>query len=631
MAHPGRLRITLVSLILAAFLAAGCGGGGDDVSRSTHDMLQEELDAALALVMQTETARDAARAEVTRLTGELATANTSISSLTTELATAKTSVTSLTDDLSDAEADVTRLTNQIGTATDATSLQGMLAAANARVTKLTTDLATANGQVTTLTGQLTVARSEAASLRRLLTAAQTQVTEERDRADQAVVDAQAEITQQVQQQTQGNEANQRAERFNTELRESDVVAAMSPVTVDLTTRGRVRLTRGTSYSAATLGDRPSSGSGMRVATLPLTGSGDTGKTVIYTDIELTRSLVEEYLPGSQETRLPLDTAVEGTGQTGPETLSNETIPEDSANWKISHGVPTSVNAVVDPEVPGATVRNTLPATAMNPRRAGSYSGSLHGVSGRFVCTGTSCRVQVTPMYGALAAEKFPLSNVMLDSVNAQGVAIEDGDVYFVPSARLPLYTGTGNQRGGDEEYMVFGYWRQDPVSPASPYQFHVFADAVGGGGTIAANVTAVYDGLAVGSYAERDPGAAVVTWRQGEFTADVDLNATSAGVRGTIDDFVATPTGGSSAPKTVDNWLINLGGTADDNTRSAPNADGTLTMPNLPGGAGDWSNELVEARPATATAPAITGTFTAGVENSVSIVGAFGAELSSTQ
>ena len=41
-------------------------------AESTHDMLQEELDAALALLMETETARDTAQAEVTRLTGVLA-------------------------------------------------------------------------------------------------------------------------------------------------------------------------------------------------------------------------------------------------------------------------------------------------------------------------------------------------------------------------------------------------------------------------------------------------------------------------------------------------------------------------------------------------------------------------------
>ena len=87
MFRPGTSRLMLVGLFLAALFVAGCGGG-DDVSRGSHDMLQEELDAALALLMETETERDTAQAEMTRLTGELSTANASATSLMAQLETA---------------------------------------------------------------------------------------------------------------------------------------------------------------------------------------------------------------------------------------------------------------------------------------------------------------------------------------------------------------------------------------------------------------------------------------------------------------------------------------------------------------------------------------------------------------
>ena len=648
-------------LVLAASLTVvGCGGGSGGGARVST--LEDDL-AAL------ESVRDDLQAEVDRLEMEAATEKEARQDAETDLAeetTARKTAESELDDERDAKqaalVDAAGLRAQVGFLT--TSLEDAraeklkaetdLAAAQTALDKAktdsSTDLAAATSQVTALRGQVRDLTEEVADLREQLTDAEMKLaaatpatTPETPTHPGLTPDGDdttttpPSTTPTTTPSSQSAEASQRAARFNTELGQSGVLAPTSPVTLDLTTNGRVRLTRGSSYTAATLGDRPSTGSGLRVATLPLAGTGDAGKTVIYTDIELTRSLVEEYLPGQGETRLPLNTPVQGTGQGSPETLAVDTttatttIPENSANWKISHGVPTSVNAVDGnpgdnvADQPNTMLLDDLPATAMNPRRASSYSGSLHGVSGRFVCTGTNCRVQVMPDYVDTAVdEKFALEDVTLASVNPQGVAITDGQVYFVPSARLPLYTGTGNQRGADDEYMVFGFWRQNPASPASPYQFHVFADAEGGDGTIPADITAVYDGLAVGGYAERDPGAAVVTWRQGEFTADVDLSATFAGVTGTIDDFVATPTEGSSAPKTADNWLLTLAG------------DGNLTMPNLSGGLGRWSSELVPSRATGGTAPAITGTFTAGTTtagttDSLRIVGAFGTELSSTR
>ena len=215
MVHPGFFRPVLVGLFMAAFFLAGCGGGGDDISRSTHDMLQEELDDALALLANTETERDTAEAA-------LSAANAEVARLTTELGSTNDSVMSLTDDLSDAEAEVTRLTNQVGSVTDPTSLQGLLAAANADVGRLTSELTSANAQVTDLMSRLTSARAEVTRLQgRLETTLDRALTAEEDLED--AEDA-AEAAQRQAGQLQGQlteaqraELRARADTYYTEL------------------------------------------------------------------------------------------------------------------------------------------------------------------------------------------------------------------------------------------------------------------------------------------------------------------------------------------------------------------------------------------------------------------------------
>ena len=175
-----RTRITtLAALLLAALFLAGCGGSGGGeptVTQTLHDELQAELDAALADLTEErkakadeEAARETAEGEVTRLGGELETANNNVDSLTDRIGTAddadslqgmlaaeKARVTTLMNqigtapggddtggsglrkDLADAKANVARLTAQIGTAEDADSLQGMLKAEKDEVTRLTT-------------------------------------------------------------------------------------------------------------------------------------------------------------------------------------------------------------------------------------------------------------------------------------------------------------------------------------------------------------------------------------------------------------------------------------------------------------------------------------------------------------
>ena len=379
----------------------------------------------------------------------------------------------------------------------------------------------------------------------------------------------------------------------------------SPVVFDLATSGSLKLTHG--RRSATL-----RGSGLRSVTMS-TGAGGTGKTVVYTDVELSRGVVEHYLPGQNATRLAVDSDF------GDLDVDNE-IPQTSGDWKISHGFRTSIDGTTSN---GDVVAATAPAAKSNT----SYGGSLHGVSGRFVCTGTNCRVQVDPMYSTPSDGDISLQSVMLNSVNAQGEEITDGAVHFVSSGSISLYVGGPVEE--DKNYMVFGYWREDPASPSGVYKFDVFADVIGTQeGTVPNNITANYDGTAVGAYAEKDPGTAVETWRQGEFTADVDLTASRTGVYGTIDDFVTTPTGGSTAPKTAGRWRVDLGSAT---ALTAPNTDtGVLHLPQMAGsqtdGDGTWAHAFVSSRPSGGVPPTVAGTFKASIKNSLTLVGAFGAQ-----
>ena len=106
--------------------------------------------------------------------------------------------------------------------------------------------------------------------------------------------ATARALEEAQQQAQTQEANQRAEKLkeafpgggdSTTL--PTISQSDSPVSVTAR-RGSLRLTRG-GHSPATL-----SGTGVRTATMPLTSGGDAGKTVVYTDRELSLPLLEHF-------------------------------------------------------------------------------------------------------------------------------------------------------------------------------------------------------------------------------------------------------------------------------------------------------------------------------------------------
>ena len=159
------LQTLAVALCLALMGCGGSSGGVPSVTQDVHDELQGELAAALALLSDTASERDAASERLAALEAELAAAR----------------------------AEAAALAARIGSADDPASLEGMLAAAEAEVARLTGELDAANALAATLDGLLTVAKAEADSLRRLLDDARDDVTEAEARADQAEADAQAQI------------------------------------------------------------------------------------------------------------------------------------------------------------------------------------------------------------------------------------------------------------------------------------------------------------------------------------------------------------------------------------------------------------------------------------------------------
>ena len=447
----------------------------------------------------------------------------------------------------------------------------------------------------------------------------------------AIANAQRERDE-ARRQAQTLEANQRAEKLKAAFPGGDLVETVLPaidemlsratrVPITVPTRGRLTLTRG-GYRTATL-----SGSGTRSATMALTSGADSGKTVVYTDRQLSRLLLDHY--GDQRDEDDM-TRFDVGPDAGLLAITGGEISQTSMQWRISHGVRTSVGAVENPE-DDIDTRDTLPEGSADLKRADSYLGSLHGIQGRFVCSGANCQVQITPNYpDEPTKEQFELGSVTVSSVtpDGDGTFTLGGMLHFSPNGSPPIQLYEGGPVGADAEYMVFGYWREDPTSPAADYEVGVFAKAFGTGTSPTAPITAMYDGTAVGMYVEQDPTNSVDTHRQGEFVADVDLsinnNSAVDTLTGTIDDFVTTPTGGSAAPRTSARWVVRLRDRSDSN-----NDDRTAVIDNLAGvKSGSWEYSFVPAHANAAdnTPPAVTGTFNTRIEDFVHLLGAFGAD-----
>ena len=609
-----------------------------------RDEKRNEATAAAIELIEVKAARDAALDLVTRLTGELEDANSEVTRLTgvigdeTDSADAAATA-SLHAQLNAAKAEVASLTARVGSETDASSLTGMLEAAKADVTRLTGELQTANAevtrlegvigdatqppsltgrlataqaQVTTLQGQLRVSEAEVASLRRQLADARDERDEAEDRAEDA-----EDRAQQAVQQGGTLEANQRAENLLDTFPDTIAVpTGDSPVEMEVPSKDTLTFKQ----EGRTV--RTLSASGLLGARLTRTRGG-TDTTVVYTDRELRRTLLDHYANGRDGDTPRFNVAgitsvTVGDVDTGTNLLNHDFVT-------ITHGLRTSLHPT-DETANGVIVTADGSPTERELRSTKpSFGGSVHGVLGDFQCAGPDCMITVTNRYNNDAPAAAPVINEnQLDSVTITtntGTALHfrprraDGFVYLCED--MAQCTA-----GDDGQYMTFGWWRHDPASVNGTYRFGVFSDVMGTGGARIDGVaevvmgTAEYDGTAVGMYVDQD----AIAKRQGEFTAVVRLTADfgSDTLSGEIDNFNTTPTGGSAAPATAGSWVVIL---ADDGNATIRRR-GSISM-------GNWGHEFVPNHgnlPAATQPLSVTGTFDTRIENLLRIIGAFGAE-----
>ena len=612
-----------------------------------------------------------ATANVTRLTGELRTAEGRVDDLTAEIGGADDAAKadgSLHAQLNHAKAEVTRLTTLVGAATDAASAAGSLNAqinaAKAEVTRLTTELGTAQTALTTaqarvgtletlvgdataptatsLRGQIAKLTVDLAAEKAKVTALTSNLATAQQQAQQARQEA-ADQVREAQQQVQGLEAIQRAKNLEAAFGEAPLadaggnsILSGSPVTIESKSGSLTIKSDAGGFSFRT--GSVAGGTGIRSTTLGLvSGGASTGKTVVFTDREVTREILKHYGSSRDETNNQFSVIPGNTGADliilGANGTNVATAKSGTPGVSVSHALRTSLGAndktlggVVDnrpdPDTEGSFLGSSTTRTLTSIKEY--FTGSVHGVPGRFLC-GAGCEVTATGIYHDNASGPSSIKN-RLDTVRLT-VSGGGADLYFRPNSAAATVSLCDDDlmctAGSDDQYMVFGYWREDPKSAAGAYTFDHFAEIINTGGQPVASVNGTYRGKAVGAYVEKDPVAVADTYRQGEFSANVVLTATSAsdttGVTGTIGDFDTTPTGGSTAPSTAGRWVLTL-------------AASNVVELNLPGGGsatqGRWDHQFVPAHAdaATATPPAVVGAFDARIPDSVSIVGAFGAE-----
>ena len=312
--------------------------------------------------------------------------------------------------------------------------------------------------------------------------------------------------------------------------------------------------------------------------------------MVYTDVELSRSLIKTYVTDA-----------------GVDILAFALPVGDAAN---QIGTLTDLDFLADEDAVTITEQSEIPSLPSGNTGGGSFSGdaiasfpgSLHGIPGTYQCDTGNC-ITLTATYDG---------DRKLTEVTLAGSGVN-----FKPDTRtvaVSLCDGPDSQCAfTDDDYMAFGYWRSEPSSAQGAYEFEPFAFrpqlVTDVPGTVTAG--AQFNGTAVGMYVEQNQaGTAAVTKKQGEFTANarLDYRGATPVLTGTIDGFKTTSTGGSGEPSTT-GWIVKL------------NATGVTAFERQgPDGSGTWTHAY------TTDGSAVVGTFETELEEILHIVGAFGAK-----
>ena len=630
MIHP-RTTGLLAALLLAALLLMGCGGGGGEpsVSQGVHDVLQHELDDALA---ELEAERDAKRTEaaarrtaearVTRLETQIGNMNDAASnaegaSLHAQLNAAKAQVTQLegvigveTDAASEAEsaslhaqlnaanAEVMRLEGEIGAETDradaAGSLHAQLNHATAEAARLNTligsmDDAASEAEGASLHAQLNAANAEVTRLEGELTAANTKVTTLETLAGDATNPAANSLRGQIAKlktdlaTAQGRVTGLESQlgTVRTELEEEEEAREVAEQRVTQAQReAEQRIQEAEQQADASLRADAWLTAMDAMATRVATVQHRPRMSLVFRPAgNYTTGTAAPVVPGGW--RRASFTRVTGGGSETAYLYTNIGPPSGKHFWKVyGDGVAEDdwTLALAKPSVFGTpgTARSLYPdGTDVDEDpddKVGPVSrgGTYDGYSGTFSCTGTAdtgC-------------------NMAADADNA--LSSVTGIWTFRASPTAP---GVLTE---DPEFLYFGIWASEPTSATDGHGFNWIAGGDPADITLFTELTgtAEFNGGAVGRYVLRNQVGQGD--RTGTFTATASLTA----------DFDATPsntiegriTNFQEGGTALTDWSVYLGSTATAAaTLDATGATGTLVATARIGGVpatGVWDATL---------------------------------------
>ena len=346
-------------------------------------------------------------------------------------------------------------------------------------------------------------------------------------------------------------------------------------------------------------------------------AGATQHLVVYTDIEPPTRIQFYNWDGDADTPSRYaDTVTDAL--TTPATSTTVITPLDlvDGTTNLLSGGGLDPKFTSPGPASGGNLTQTFPVAAAADSTM--FQGNFNGAPGTYTCTaastGTDCVLTIAP----------------------NGTYTETSGTWtFTPELGSTAWQG-------DQEFMSFGWWLQEPASEDGAYTFRYYAD---GNAYVAPTAiepgAATYTGRAAGQYVVQTIGDSGVTGgTTGEFTAAATLTATFSAAANTIAGTISGFTGDDGSAQ---GWEVTLHQKALGAMANLPNAfpaatqnnpaitvdpfDGATATMGDQTAYGDWTGQYFGGN-----APdnvneyplGVGGTFQAD-NDAVSIAGAFGA------